>query len=172
MPPTTSLGIRYPVLSDTANVPRDVGYTSADIDALLVAERAAWTAYTPTLTAATTNPTLGSGSVTGAYRQRGKTVQGRVRVAFGTSFTAGSGTYYISLPATPAAAHANLSAIGTATAGDASGNVRPYLAMFHSGSGKIILQNTSAYSLLDHTGPTAAWTSTGYITLTYTYESA
>lgn len=172
MPPTTSLGIRYPVLSDTANVPRDIGYTTSDIDALLVAERAAWTAYTPTLTAATTNPTMGATTVTGAWRQRGKTIQGRVKVSLGAGFVAGNGTYYISLPIAPHAGYLSLSAIGTATAGEATGSVRPYLAMFHSGSGKIILQNTSAYSLLDHTGPTAAWTTTGYITVTFTYESA
>lgn len=33
---TTSLGIRYPVLTDTANVPRDLGYLAADVNALLV----------------------------------------------------------------------------------------------------------------------------------------
>jgi hypothetical protein len=32
MMPTTTRGIRYPVLTDTANVPRDIGYTAADVE--------------------------------------------------------------------------------------------------------------------------------------------
>lgn len=60
----------------------------------------AWTAYTPTLTASTTNPTLGTGSTaSGAYCQIGKVVHYRARIIFGTSgVAAGSGFYYVSLP--------------------------------------------------------------------------
>lgn len=36
MPTTTKSAIRYPVLSDTANVPRDIGYATADIDGRIV----------------------------------------------------------------------------------------------------------------------------------------
>ena len=61
---------------------------------------AAWTSYTPVLTAATTNPTLGTGSTqSGYYSQIGKFVFYRFYIAFGTSGTnAGSGSYRISLP--------------------------------------------------------------------------
>ena len=38
--PLTSLGIRYPVLTDTANVPRDAGYIASDVNGLLLAR---WT---------------------------------------------------------------------------------------------------------------------------------
>lgn len=60
----------------------------------------AWTSYTPTLTAVTTNPTLGTGSeATGRYTQIGKTVIATARFTFGTSgVNAGSGAYRISLP--------------------------------------------------------------------------
>lgn len=60
----------------------------------------AWTSYTPTLTASTTNPTLGTGSTaSGSYMQIGKVCIFRVRIVFGTSgVAAGSGTYLISLP--------------------------------------------------------------------------
>lgn len=59
-----------------------------------------WTAYTPVLTASTTNPTLGTGSTaSGYYSQFGKFVFYRFYIAFGTSgVNAGSGTYRISLP--------------------------------------------------------------------------
>lgn len=36
MPTTTKSAIRYPVLSDTANVPRDIGNAAADIDGRIV----------------------------------------------------------------------------------------------------------------------------------------
>lgn len=58
------------------------------------------TAYTPTLTASTTDPTLGSGSsAVGSYVQMGRLVTYRAWVSFGTSGTAaGSGGYRVSLP--------------------------------------------------------------------------
>lgn len=72
---------------------------------------AAWDSYTPALTAATTNPSLGStGMATGRYLQVGKTVKWSVLIqAGGTGISAGSGEYLISLPVTPRAV---FSAIG------------------------------------------------------------
>ena len=62
----------------------------------------AWTTYTPTLTASTTDPTLGSGSsATGAYIAAGKLIIGRARIVFGASGTAaGTGNYFVSIPVT------------------------------------------------------------------------
>lgn len=59
-----------------------------------------WTSYTPALTAATTNPTLGTGSSqTGQYLQVGKFVVGYFNITFGSSGTAaGTGNYFVSLP--------------------------------------------------------------------------
>jgi hypothetical protein len=60
-----------------------------------------WTTYTPTLTASTTNPTLGSGSTaTGRYTVRGDTVEAECYLAFGSGMNAGSGIYLVSLPVT------------------------------------------------------------------------
>lgn len=58
----------------------------------------AWTGYTPTLTAATTNPTVGNGSIIGRYKQYGKVVFFAVEFVFGSTSTAGSGAWAISLP--------------------------------------------------------------------------
>lgn len=58
----------------------------------------AWTSYTPTLTASTTNPT--NWTQTGYYMQAGKLVIAKFKLTAGASMTAGSGTYYIALPAT------------------------------------------------------------------------
>ena len=59
-----------------------------------------WANWTPALTATTTNPTLGTGSVaTGRYFQLGKLVVANFKIQFGTSGTsAGSGAYRVSLP--------------------------------------------------------------------------
>jgi len=65
---------------------RDFGRAFAD----------AWTSYTPTLTASTTNPT--NWTQTGYYMQAGKLVHVKVQLAAGASMTAGSGTYRIALP--------------------------------------------------------------------------
>lgn len=57
-----------------------------------------WTAFTPVLTASTSNPTLGSGSVqVGHYAKIGKLIVAHWGVRFGTSGQAkGSGTYWVS----------------------------------------------------------------------------
>ena len=62
----------------------------------------AWTSYTPTLTAATTDPVLGTGStVLGRYVTIGRTVHVQVNIKFGSSgASAGSGQYRVSLPVT------------------------------------------------------------------------
>lgn len=65
----------------------------------------AWIAYTPTWsTDGATQPSLGDGTITGAYKVIGKTVFVRVRLVFGTTTTAGTGTFYFSLPVNAAAA--------------------------------------------------------------------
>jgi hypothetical protein len=60
----------------------------------------AWTTYTPTLTATTTNPTLGTGSIANGWYKRldNKTVIVKVLIVFGSGMTPGSGTYDISMP--------------------------------------------------------------------------
>lgn len=65
---------------------RDFGRAFAD----------AWTSYTPTLTASTTNPT--NWTQTGYYMRAGKLVICRFLLTAGGSVTAGSGNYRIALP--------------------------------------------------------------------------
>ena len=60
----------------------------------------AWTSYTPTWTTPGTQPTLGDGTLTGAYKQIGKTVFVRVRLTFGTTTNGGTGAWYFNLPVT------------------------------------------------------------------------
>lgn len=59
-----------------------------------------WNSWTPVLTATTTNPTLGTGSVqSGNYIKYGQMLIVEGRITFGTSgVAAGSGSYLISVP--------------------------------------------------------------------------
>ncbi|MFJ5150829.1 hypothetical protein ACIQCF_04470 [Streptomyces sp. NPDC088353] len=88
----------------------------------------AWTTYTPTWTAATTNPALGNGTLTGRYMKIGRTVLVQITLTMGSTTTYGSGTYNFSLPVD----RAGLDAMGTArlsTTGSA------YLGQTLAGSG-------------------------------------
>jgi len=64
----------------------------------------AWTAWTPVLTAATTNPNIGStGQIDGYYSKQGRIVAWNARITTGgTGIAAGSGQYFLSLPVAPA----------------------------------------------------------------------
>ncbi|MER7807929.1 hypothetical protein [Streptomyces sp900116325] len=77
----------------------------------------AWTPYTPAWTAATTNPVLGNGSLTGQYIKIGRTCTATVILTMGSTTTYGSGNYSFSLPFQAAAA--TVSYLGTARLGAA-----------------------------------------------------
>ncbi|MEU1474512.1 MULTISPECIES: hypothetical protein [Streptomyces] len=72
----------------------------------------AWSSYSPTWTASTTNPVLNDGTLTGRYMKIGRTVIGEVILTCGASTTYGSGAWSFSLPA--AAASSGFSALGSA----------------------------------------------------------
>ena len=63
----------------------------------------AWTSYTPVWTAATTNPAIGNGTISGKYCQVNKLVVARINVVFGSTTTYGSGNFFFSYPVTAAA---------------------------------------------------------------------
>jgi hypothetical protein len=69
-----------------------------DATGLKVSGGGAWTAYTPTLTGSTTNPTIGNGSITGHYSQNGKSVDFRIVLTIGSTTTRGVGAWSFSLP--------------------------------------------------------------------------
>lgn len=57
-----------------------------------------WTSYAPVWSASGTAPVLGNGTLSGAYRQVGKTVTARGQLTMGSSTTFGSGGYRVSVP--------------------------------------------------------------------------
>lgn len=93
--PTSSLGLRYPALADAPNIPQDLGNLVTDIGTLL---NSGFTSYTPAWTAGTSNPSIGNGTITGAYRRTGTWVLGFISVTAGTTTTFGSGEYFWSIP--------------------------------------------------------------------------
>jgi hypothetical protein len=73
---------------------------TAEVTNLWTGLQAAYDPFTPTLTAVTTNPTLGTGSsVVGTFLRYGHRIEGQGDITFGTSgVVAGSGLYAVSLP--------------------------------------------------------------------------
>jgi hypothetical protein len=62
-----------------------------------------WTAYTPVWTASNGTPVLGNGTLTGRYRRRGRHVELRIFLSWGSTTNGATGFYTFSLPF-PAAA--------------------------------------------------------------------
>lgn len=62
------------------------------------ADMGAWTSYTPTWAASTTNPTIGNGTLVGRYQRRGDFVQIVIRLELGSTTSVGSGTWTWSTP--------------------------------------------------------------------------
>lgn len=72
-----------------------------DATGLRVSGGGAWTTYTSTITATTTNPALGNGTIEAAYSQQGKTVTVSIALTIGSTTTRGVGYWMFSLPVAP-----------------------------------------------------------------------
>jgi hypothetical protein len=68
-----------------------------------------WISYTPTWTAATTNPAIGNGSLTGGYRRIGQQIDFFADIGAGSTTTFGTGIWRISLPVAAVNAQWNFS---------------------------------------------------------------
>jgi hypothetical protein len=60
----------------------------------------AWTSYTPTWTSDSSTPSIGNGSLTGRYKQIGKTVFFSLKLTYGSTTTGGAGAWMFGLPVT------------------------------------------------------------------------
>ncbi|MFE2941046.1 hypothetical protein ACFXKG_18575 [Streptomyces sp. NPDC059255] len=58
----------------------------------------AWTSWTPTWTAVTTNPSLGNGTLNGRYMKWGRTCMISLELTCGSTTTYGAGAWSFSLP--------------------------------------------------------------------------
>lgn len=85
-----------------------------------------WQSYTPTWTAATTNPSIGNGTLSGRYIQIGKLVYCQFRMLAGSTTTFGVGNWRFGYPVAPNTSNAALYQVGNIQAYD-------YGTMFHIG---------------------------------------
>lgn len=118
MTANTTNGLTYPTGTDPVGSLDTIIQTLAQqLDDKLLA---AWTAYTPAFTSSGTAPNLGStGTAVGAYRERGKSIDFRVKLTYNGAGIAGTGNFNIGLP-TPAKAAVEDTAIGQAMLFDSS----------------------------------------------------
>jgi hypothetical protein len=152
-------------------------YTQSQVDGFITSlggTATAWTSYTPALTASTTNPTLGTGSVVaGKYKQIGKTVFGWAKLQFGTSgVAAGSGVYRISLPVTAASAESQICGAGILQ--DSSANTAYTLVPYIANTGYVELyqhQTSGATQVVFNDNPVVIAAS-DRLMINFTYEIA
>jgi hypothetical protein len=128
----------------------------------------AWTPYTPTWTATTTNPTIGNGTLTGAYAKFGRSVDVRIRITVGSTTTVGSGVYFVGLPV---AASANVQTM-TAVFYDASaGFWYSYIAYIDAGASIQLIRGDGTTAQWAHDAPVTPATGDALI-VTGTYEAS
>jgi len=131
---------------------------------------AAWETYTPTLTASTTNPTLGTGSsAAGKYGRVNKLVYGQGQINFGSAgVSAGSGFYFVSLPIT------------ALTSGQVIGQFQIYdssAAAVYLGT---VISDTTSRGIMYYGAPATVvtnstpmvWAASDFIRYTFQYEGA
>jgi hypothetical protein len=133
---------------------------------------ASWSTYTPTWTAST-NPTIGNGTITGRYKLIGKTCLAAAQVTIGSTTTLGSGQYSISLPVAPRSAAPDQRVMvgvrrnsdGSRWVGDARATASTITLGIYAGAASgshVALTGTTPISLA----------ASDSITLTGTYEAA
>lgn len=134
---------------------------------------ATWTDYTPALTASTSNPTLGTASVTtGHYAESGTLVHVQVYIKFGTAgVNAGSGDYFVSLPVTAAALLVANFPVGVWWILDA-GTKNTHGIVYLADTTKVGMRFTDTGSAgVDH-GMPQAFAANDDLRLSFTYRSA
>jgi hypothetical protein len=134
------------------------------------AATSAWSSYSPTWGATTTNPTVGNGTVVGASKQAGKTVHYRIVVTFGSTTAVGSGTYTFTLP-TAALEPATYLPAGTCTLRDTSAATTRLGVAFYEGSADTVRLQTMDDAAVTHAAP-FAWATGDTIAICGTYEAA
>lgn len=141
--------------------------TETDLEASSGAS--AFSSYTPALTAATTNPTLGSGSsATGRYIQIGKLVFVSGSFVFGSSgVNAGSGEYRISLPVTSAS---TIILSGTTVLFDNSATLFSIAASYYSSTTVMRIAIPTTALVVTHSSPWT-WAANDQIVFSAIYEA-
>jgi hypothetical protein len=148
----------------------ETGLTTAQ--STLTSIQGVWTAYTPVLIAATTNPAYTAGAITGRYLRIGKTCIGHIDFTL-AGFTQGSGLYKFSLPFTPAYD----AVVGSGWLNDAS-TATKYAVVTRAYSNNLIADYTSAVGsgdlaqyIPDHAASPWYWTNGDQMHFNFNYET-
>jgi hypothetical protein len=113
-----------------------------------------WLSYTPPWLAASTNPTIGNGTIVGRYWLRNKTCGFRIVITFGSTTNGGTGAYTFGLPF-QAASLANQYVPGAFYAGagffqglglivGGTGNLSPYAATSGTDTRLLVARNADS----------------------------
>ncbi len=173
--PTTPLGIPYPALTDGPNGPSQMQALAAAVDALLTGIESAWTAYSPTWSAAGSAPAIGNGILAGRYRQVGKLIIAQWYLNPGSTTTFGSGVYTFALPLSTSASQQG-NAVGSIFAANA-GNYYTSGVVYAAASASTavpFLPGSTTSSALSQVSPTVPWTikANDIFNCTLIYEAA
>lgn len=132
-----------------------------------------WTSYTPVWTAATTNPVIGNGTITGAYAAAGKLIFYRISIIGGSTTTWGSGAYSFTYPPFAPKDTSNPGNPGTTGFMYDLNVTKPYcLTGIGNGSTTIRMLEGSANSFMSHNYPIAVPASGDEINISGVYEAA
>lgn len=149
---------------------------NTEIRDALTGLQSAWQAWSPALTASTTNPTLGSGSTSGRYQRVGKDVHFEGRVSLSGACTFGAGTWYLSLPIAATASGAWVNGVVLVYPGAGSW-VQGWLRPQDATKCTLYVPNTATTALLSQVSSTStpggtAWAAGTQIQFWALYESA
>lgn len=134
----------------------------------------AWTSYTPTWSATTTNPTLGSTTITGRWKaldSKTYIVQISIAITTGGAWNAGSGSYNFSLPNSVTSATGRVQ-VGSAHVLDSGTAHFAGVCKVHAGStiiDEVPIADATGNRLLGHNVP-VTWATGDQINLAITIE--
>lgn len=130
-----------------------------------------WIEYTPTWTGSSSNPAIGNGVLTGKYIRNAFLCYVTIEVEYGSTTTAGSGTYKWTIPVPRAAESTAPRLCGSAFAFDT--NVGTYytgVVVAQSTEGNTVSCATHAdTSFVGHNTPVATWATGDRIVMSLTY---
>jgi hypothetical protein len=156
-------------VAGTAPIAANLNQLSTDINLI----GGAWSTYTPTWTAVTTNPVLGNGTIAGRYKLIGdKTCHVQIKLTMGSTTTFGSGNYLFSLPTGTSQETSLLFPLGVGMVIDASPTNRyAYFVGINSSSTVVLWSPASPGASVTQAAP-ITFASGDSIYLSFTYELA
>ncbi|MFD0074249.1 hypothetical protein ACFVIY_17630 [Streptomyces sp. NPDC127166] len=146
-------------------------YLNAEVRDQFTDLLAAWTAYTPVWTA-TTNPSLGNGTLVGKYRKIGRLVNFQIDLTMGTTTTYGSGAWSLTLPFAAAASSGSRIGVAQALGGSRFGG-QIVISPSAAGTSPFFPASASVSNLSSVAAATPfTWASGNELRITGCYESA